>query len=153
MKTSLVIGALAALATGLAIGAQATLNTRISAEIGPLRTGLWMNLLGGALAGLILGVLSRAHFLPEGRLSNPAVLALLVAGGLGILVITGVAFSLAQTGVAAGLAAIFMGQMLAGLIVDTFGWGISAPIPLDPRRLLGLPVMALAIYLLLPRPN
>jgi transporter family-2 protein len=153
MKTTLLLGALAALATGMAIGSQATLNARISDSIGPFRTGLLMNLAGGLLAGVILMLVSRGQPFSEGRLSGSVVSMLFVAGGLGIVVITGVAFSLSQTGVTAGLAAIFLGQMLAGLIVDGRGWGLDEPIPLDPIRIIGLLLMSVAVYLLLPRPN
>jgi transporter family-2 protein len=76
---------------------------------------------------------------------------LLVSGTLGILVITGVSFSLQRTGVTAGLAAILMGQLLVGLIADSTGLGGVDPIPFEFRRVLGLGVMALAVYLLLPR--
>jgi uncharacterized membrane protein YdcZ (DUF606 family) len=76
---------------------------------------------------------------------------LIVAGTLGVAIIMGVSFSLARTGVAAGLAGLFMGQMLVGLIVDTVGWGSIKAVTLDSRRVIGLLVMALAVYLLLPK--
>ena len=109
-----------------------------------------MNLVGGLIAGLLI-VLFRNQEQLNGSIPNTVVPLLIIAGGLGIVIIMGVSFSLARTGVAAGLAGLFLGQMLVGLVVDTFGWGSIEVVPLDSRRVLGLLVMALAVFLLLPR--
>jgi uncharacterized membrane protein YdcZ (DUF606 family) len=53
--------------------------------------------------------------------------------------------------VAAGLAAVILGQFLFGVIADSFGLGGMQPIPLDLRRVIGLAVMALSVFLLLPK--
>ena len=150
MKNTLLIGIFAAIATGSAIGLQASLGSRIGAAITPFRTGLWMNLAGGLIAGLLI-VLFRNQEQLNGSIPNTVVPLLIIAGGLGLVIIMGVSFSLARTGVAAGLAGLFLGQMLVGLVVDTFGWGSIEVVPLDSRRVLGLLVMALAVFLLLPR--
>ena len=150
MKNTLLIGIFAAIATGSAIGLQASLGSRIGAVITPFRTGLWMNLAGGLIAGLLI-VLFRNQEQLNGSIPNTVVPLLIIAGGLGLVIIMGVSFSLARTGVAAGLAGLFLGQMLVGLVVDTFGWGSIEVVPLDSRRVLGLLVMALAVFLLLPR--
>lgn len=150
MKNTLLIGIVASIATGSAIGLQASLGSRIGAVITPLRTGLWMNLVGGLIAGLLI-VLFRNQEQIAGRIPSTVIPLLIVAGTLGVVIIMGVSFSLARTGVAAGLAGLFLGQMLVGLIVDTFGWGSIEPVPLDSRRVIGLLVMALAVYLLLPK--
>jgi len=150
MKNTLIIGVLAAVLTGSAIGLQASLGSRIGAVITPLRTGLWMNLVGGLIAGMLI-VLFRNQEQVSGSIPAIVIPLLLVAGLLGVSIVVGVSFSLARTGVAAGLAGLVLGQMLVGLVVDTFGWGSIQPVPLDGRRLLGLVVMALAVFLLLPK--
>jgi uncharacterized membrane protein YdcZ (DUF606 family) len=53
--------------------------------------------------------------------------------------------------VAAGVASMVMGQMIIGAIIDTTGISGADPIPLTLQRVAGLMVMAIAIYLLLPR--
>ena len=54
MKTTILFGVLAALATGVAIGTQSTISSRIGAVIGPFRTGMLVNFVGGIMAGLLL---------------------------------------------------------------------------------------------------
>ena len=150
MKQALLIGVFTAIVTGSAIGLQSSLGSRIGSAITPLRTGLWMNFVGGTIAGLLI-LLLRNQQQVGGRLPAAVGPMLVVAGALGVAIITGVSFSLARTGVAAGLAGLFLGQMLVGLIVDTLGWGSIQAVPLDWRRVLGLALMALAVYLMLPK--
>jgi bacterial/archaeal transporter family-2 protein len=151
VKTTLVIGALAALGTGLAIGAQSTLSSRLGSLIGNVRTGLLMNLAGGALAGLIVGVWGLRSGWEITQIPRPAWWMLITAGALGLAIITGVAFSLQRTGVAAGLAGLILGQLLISVIADTTGVGQVTPIPLTPQRVLGLVVMAAGVLLILPK--
>jgi len=151
VSSYLVIGVIGALLTGIAIGAQSTLSSRIGSLIGSFKTGVLMNLVGGALAGLVCVVL----VLINGKvyLKSPPIAWLLlgIAGALGILIITGVAFSLQRAGVAAGLATIILGQMAVSILADARGWGGAEPIPVTLPRILGLVLMAAGVYLLLPK--
>ncbi len=151
MKNPILIGAIVTLLTGMAIGIQATLNGLIGAEITPLRTGLWMNFVGGTIAGVILLLFVRGASGSSAAISPSILTMLVIAGALGIVVITGVSFSIARTGVAAALGGMFLGQLLIGMLVDTFGWGLSEAIPIDASRIFGLLLMAFGVYILLPR--
>jgi drug/metabolite transporter (DMT)-like permease len=51
MKSTILFGVLAALATGVAIGTQSTISSRIGAVIGPFRTGMLVNFVGGTWPG------------------------------------------------------------------------------------------------------
>jgi transporter family-2 protein len=151
LRGSQVLALLAAIGSGLLIGTQATLTNRIGELIGSMRAGLVINAAGGAVAVSILLVLATGQGIGGWGLSNRVLALTLIAGALGVLIIAGVAFSLQGTGVAAGVASLVMGQMIVGTIVDTIGIGGADPIPLSLQRVAGLAVMALAIYLLLPR--
>lgn len=151
MKSLISIGALGALATGVAIGVQSALVSRTGALIGNLRTGLMTNLIGGLIAGVLVLVLILSQGKGSMQLPAKAGMMLPIAGALGIMIITGVAFSLQRTGVAAGLAMIILGQLVVSVIVDTRGMGGVEPIPLTLQRVVGLLVMAVAVFLLLPR--
>jgi len=151
MGNVVVVGVLAALCTGVAIGAQSTLSSRSGLAIGPIRTGLLTNIVGGVAALLALGFTWLRPTTEESNLSAPVLAMLVTSGLLGLFIIMGVAFALQQTGVTAGLATIILGQLLVSTVVDASGWGGAVPIPFSLRRVFGLGVMALAVYLLLPR--
>ena len=152
MLTSYVLlGIVAALATGIAIGVQSTLTTRIGSLIGDFKTGVLMNAIGGLIAGLILMVLLIVKGKGFWQLPGTTLVMLIIGGAIGILIITGVSFSLQKAGVAAGLATLILGQMIVSVIADAKGWGGGAPIPITWPRILGLLVMAAGVYLLLPK--
>lgn len=151
LRTAIIAGALGALATGVAIGIQATLTSRAGGIIGNIRTGLLTNFLGGAVAGVVILILFLQRGSGNWNIPTTAVGMVAVSGLLGILIITGISFSLQRAGVAAGLATIILGQLIVSIIVDTRGVGAVEPIPLTIQRVGGLFVMAVAIYLLMPR--
>jgi bacterial/archaeal transporter family-2 protein len=150
LKTIL-IGVSTALLTGLAIGIQATLSSRTGAIIGSVRTGLLTNLLGGSIAGIIILIMVFKSGLGNWKIPGAALIMMSSAGLLGILIITGVSFSLQRVGVTAGLAIIILGQMILSVLIDTKGIGGVEPIPLSISRIVGLLLLGISIYLLLPK--
>lgn len=150
MKTVL-IGAIAALITGMAIGMQATLTSRAGSIIGSVKTGLMTNLIGGSIAGVIILILLISKGTAAWKIPATPLLLMTTAGLLGVLIVTGVSFSLQKAGITAGLATIIMGQMLLSIIIDTKGIGGVEPISLSFQRIAGLLLLGVSIFLLLPK--
>jgi uncharacterized membrane protein YdcZ (DUF606 family) len=145
-------GLAVALGSGLMIGIQATFFTLIGRAIGPARASLVLNVSGGILAGAILvaaiGIQGREQW---NNIPRDALVTATISVAMGMLIIMGISFSFQSMGVAAGVATLFLGQMLIGVIVDALGRAGREAIPLDPRRVLGLIIMAVAVALLAPR--
>lgn len=153
MRDLIIIGALTAIGTGIGIGIQTTALTRVGSMIDPIRGGLMTTLIGGV--GSLLIVLALILWQGSGVWQMPP-LALVLAGFVGItgiIILMGISFSYARIGVTAGVAGLIMGQLLISVVVDAFGWGVTTPIPLDVRRIVGLVAMAGAVWLLLPQSN
>ena len=148
MKEMTITGVTVALVSGLAIGIQATLFTLIGRSIGPVRASLVLNVTGGIVAGIIMLALLGIQGNRQWSVPHSTLALAVIAVTLGIFIVTGVALAFQRTGVAAGVATVFLGQMLIGTIVDALGLAGAQAIPLDPRRLLGLVVMTVAIVLL-----
>lgn len=151
MKNSILMGISGALITGMIISIQATLSSRGGSIIGPIRTGLITNIGSGLFALLILGITLVWRVLEWRNLPAPTIGMLIFSGGLGILVVIGVSFSLRYTGVTAGSAALIMGQLLISMVVDGLGWSGQEAIPVTWQRILGLLMMGVAVYLFLPK--
>jgi uncharacterized membrane protein YdcZ (DUF606 family) len=151
IKNTILMGGIAALVTGIAIGIQSFLSGRAGTMIGPVNTGFWTNFLGGTLAGILILILAKFVSPNIGVINKTAFIITFISGALGILIIMGISFSIARAGMAAGLAAVIFGQFLFGVIADTMGIAGLAPIPLDLRRVVGLIVMAISVILLLPK--
>ena len=157
----IILGILAALLTGTAIAMQSSLNGRVGAVIGPIRTGLAVNALGGSLALIVIAVLvllARGNVIPgpfsaarEAGKVGATFLMLLAAGFLGIIIISGISFAVQGVGVTAGLAAVILAQLVVGLVIDAVGGGSMDAIAIDLRRVAGIIAMAVGVYLLVPR--
>ena len=145
MREVTITGIAVALGSGLAIGIQATLFTLIGRAIGPVRASLVLNVTGGIIAGLImlgvLGIGGNKHW----TIPRPTMVFAVISVTLGIFIISGVTLAFQRTGVAAGIATVFMGQMLIGILVDAFGLAGTEAVPIDMRRILGLLIMTVAI--------
>jgi transporter family-2 protein len=151
MRLSIITGALVALLTGIAIAVQSTMTSRVGGIIGDIRTGILTNTLGGIAAGsLMLIWLLREG--PEVWKVPPVVIGVTALSGmLGVLIITGISFSLQRAGVAAGLASVILGQLVISFLVDSLGIGGVEPIPISATRILGILVSGFGVYLLLPK--
>jgi bacterial/archaeal transporter family-2 protein len=148
MQETTITGAAIALGSGLAIGIQATLFTLIGRSIGPMRASLVLNVTGGIVAAIVLLAVLGIQGNKSWHISRSTLVTAVIAVTLGLFIVTGVSLAFQRTGIAVGVATVFLGQMLIGIIVDALGWAGTEAIPLDLRRLLGLFVMAAAILLL-----
>lgn len=151
MKPIILIGVAVALVTGIAIGGQSTLTSRIALLLGPFRTGLLMNVIGGSIAGVIGLIYWYTQRDQAVEVTRSAFGMLFMAGMLGLFVITGVGFAFTRIGVTAGFATLILGQMLVSVVVDSLGLGGIEPIPINASRVLGLLVLGVSVYLLVPR--
>ena len=144
------VAVLVALLSGLAIAVQSTLTNWADRLVGALNTGLLVNFAGSAVSLVILAVLlGRAGGFPWAvvRASAPH---WALAGAMGVGIIAGIAFALPRVGVAAGLAGIILGQMIAAVLIDSSGWA-GQRIPLGAPRLVGVALLVAALWLILPR--
>lgn len=148
MKEVTFTGIAVALGSGLAIGIQATLFTLIGRAIGPVRASLILNVTGGIVAGLIILAVIGVKGGRQWHVPQSTLMLAVIAVTMGIFIVTGVSMAFQRTGAAVGIATVFLGQILIGIIVDALGLAGGEAVPLDLRRLLGLAIMAVAIILL-----
>lgn len=146
--TSLVI----ALFSGLAIGMQSSLISISGKNLGALLTSLLVNVFAGLGAGFLLAVI----YVQRGNIAFsaiqlPTLRAIIIAGLLGIGIISGIAYALPKIGVAAGLSMIITGQMIMGVLADTLGLAGGQPIPLNWSRIGGLILLALGTWAIVPK--
>ncbi len=147
-----VIAIFIAILSGLAIGVQSSFNSAAGKMTGAAITGLLVNFIGGmASALLLLIVFVRQRDIGFLNIQPNTWVVIVISGLLGIGIISGIAYALPKIGVAAGLSAIIAGQMVIALIVDTFGLTGAKPIPISISRLIGIVLLAIATWALLPK--
>ena len=151
LQTGTIIAVLVCMICGVAVGIQVTSNTIAGKALGSLPTGLFVNIMGGIISILIVLILLLTGRFIDFGLIKDNIGYLTVSGALGLCIITGIAFSMPRIGVAAGLAVIITGQMLIAAIVDSKGLGGVEQIPITPARILGLFLMLVGMWFLLPK--
>ena len=82
------------------------------------------------------------------HISQGTLIFAIIAVTIGLFIVTGITLAFQRIGIATGIATVFLGQMLIGIVVDALGLAGGQAIPLDLRRMLGLVVMAIAVVLL-----
>jgi bacterial/archaeal transporter family-2 protein len=128
---------------GLAIGLQAPLASIINQRLGILES-VFIILLGGLLAVLVLLLFNKGGNL--GQWQNVPWYAL-VAGVLGIVVISAQVYIIPSIGVAATITLIIAGQLLMATCIDHFGiFEIEAKV-LSWERISGLAIVMLGVWL------
>jgi len=148
MQQMTMTGIAVALGSGLAIGIQSTLFTLVGRSLGPVRASLVLNVTAGIIAGIVMLTALGIGGSKQWHISQGTLLFAVIAVTLGLFIVTGVTLAFQRVGIATGVAAVFLGQMLIGILVDALGLAGGQAMPLDLRRMLGLGVMTIAILLL-----
>ncbi|HEX8703496.1 MAG TPA: DMT family transporter [Myxococcaceae bacterium] len=128
---------------GVAVGIQAAVNGTLGKNIGVLEATLVSFIVG-------TGALTLATVL-FGRGNVSAALAVprwqLVGGLLGSFYVFSIVLGAPRLGVTSTIVAVITGQMLAGALIDHFGVIPGRHVPIDRYRVLGLVLMAGALFL------
>lgn len=130
--------------TGIGIPIMAALNAGLGGKIGsPVAAGFILFVVGAAVCGVVL-----VMTLPGSKISLAAAPPHLFLGG--VLVsgyILAVTYAAPRIGVGNAVFFVLLGQLVAAAVIDHFGLFGSVVTPIGARRILGLAVMALGVFL------
>ncbi len=131
---------------GVTISLQTTLASLMSTRIGILQSAFIVNIGGTLVSGLMLLLLGNSI-----RNLNQVPWYALCAGVLGVIIISITNFVIPNIGVGATLSLVIAGQLVAGMIIDRFGFFNTAVRAFDIYRLLGLVLITGGAWLILRR--
>ncbi len=139
-----IIMTLLALAGGLALAAQSSLNGRLGSLSGVLETAWLTFVLGAAISFLLFFFFEPAHEMtlftaPKWQL---------IGALFGVVYIIVSVFAVPRVGIAAATVAVITGQLSMSLLIDHFGWFGNTSIPLDAGRYLAMLLLAAALVLI-----
>ena len=132
------------LIAGIGIPIMAALNAGLGSRIGhPFAAVVILC----AVAFLIGVVLLAFMGLPD--LSNIKTIPpfYFIAGSLFVLYIASITFSAPKIGLANAVFFVLLGQLISAAIIDHFGLWDSIQSPITPKRIIGILVMAVGVYL------
>jgi bacterial/archaeal transporter family-2 protein len=122
---------------GATLGTQAAINAMVSRAFGSPVIAAAISFGTGALVLLVMALaVARVQGAVSGWRDLPA-WAFVSGGALGVVYLTTVIFLTPRIGVAPTMGFVIAGQLLAGLLIDSFGFFGLPSILLTPPRLLG----------------
>lgn len=145
MTNLLILSVVVGLLGGIAIGIQNPLAGHMGQRVGVLEAAFIVHLGGAILAGMALalaggGGLGRWREVPWYSLS---------AGGLGVVVVCAVSYTIPRIGIAATVALVVAAQLIVGALLDHVGFlGFDLRL-LDPVRLVGMTLLLAGVWLVL----
>jgi transporter family-2 protein len=139
--------ALIALAAGIALPAQAGVNTQLRTLLGtPLRAAFVSFAIGTALLAIVV-VLTRGPW-PAAHTLAKAPWWVWAGGAIGAFYVAATVIVVPRLGSAYAFGLIVAGQMAASIAIDRFGLFGVAPTALSPARIAGAALVAGGVFLL-----
>lgn len=149
MKRSTVLALAVGVLAGFGFASITAIEGGMARVVGALNASLVENLMAGVLSFVIL-----IAFLAAGRITpnmfRPVVLPATLGGGLVIVSVAAVAWTISRVGVAAANMAMLFGQITLATFIDTTGFGGFEAIPLTLPRVAGLLLMGCGLLLVMP---
>lgn len=129
---------------GIAVAVQASLAGILSERLGLLENAVVVFGTGTLTASVLL-LLNGG-----GRLRELSAVPWYVylAGPMGIVIISSLGLAIPKIGVGATLTLVVTSQLFTGVILDHYGW-LTAPQPLDLKRLAGMGLLLLGTWIVL----
>jgi bacterial/archaeal transporter family-2 protein len=141
------IGVLLGIAGGMAVGTQAAVNAALGRSIGILETAFISFLVGATILGVMVATAGRGNLAAV----TSAPWWQLLGGVLGGFYVFVMVTNVPRMGVAPTITMIIVGQMLAGLLIDHFGWFGVAHSPVTLPRVGAVALMGCALALFFRR--
>ena len=136
-------------AGGFLLALQPPINAALRSRVGVFESALISFLVGTIVLVAIVAVKREGNLLAV-RGTPPW---MLTGGLIGAIFVTVTLLAAPRLGVTGLVVATLAGQVIAGLLIDTFGWFGIEPKPLEPRRLIGLALVGVAVYLMNSKSN
>ncbi|MFQ5530080.1 MAG: DMT family transporter [Gemmatimonadota bacterium] len=128
---------------GLAIALQSPLASMMSERIGSLESAFVVHLGGALIASVPLLVMGGGQ-LSKWREVPPYAL---FAGGFGLVLIAAISYTIPRIGLASTVAPLIAAQLIAGALIDHFGWlGLEIRL-LNFERGLGIVLLFVGVWL------
>jgi len=150
MQQRLNLGVIIGAISGGIFGVVTSIEGTVARSVGPINASLIEHVFAACIAiPAVIILFMRGSLTWEntrGILPQSA-----LAGVLVLVAVAGFAYAMTRVGVAAGNMALIFGQIAIVVLIDTIGVGGYDKVPLTLPRVAGLSLMAVGVYLVLPR--
>ncbi|MBO8163283.1 MAG: DMT family transporter [Brevibacillus sp.] len=134
---------LLSLLAGIGVAAQAGINGALGKKVGTIEASVVSFSIGTLCLMLLVIFFGKGNLLST--LTQPK--WMLLGGVLGAIYVFVMVLSVPKIGVASTLVAVIAGQIIASTVIDHFGLIGGRQIPVDWQRMLGILLLAAALFL------
>ena len=140
-----IIGVIIGLTGGVAVGIQSPLSGVMSEKVGGATSSFIIHLSGLIVSGLLL--LARGGE----KIENWKILPwyMFGLGSLGVVLYLTLSYTIPKMGATSAVTLIIVGQLIMGLLLDSFGWFGLATRPIEITRMFGVVLLLGGSYLMI----
>ncbi|WP_416435112.1 DMT family transporter [Priestia megaterium] len=133
-----------ALASGIVLSLEGAVYGELGKTVGELESSFY-NFFAGSIIYILL-----VTFFGKGNVTNAFKTPkwYLLGGLFAVIYLTILVFSIPSVGVGISMIAVVVGQMLASMIIEHFGWLGSKKVSISKKRILSLLFMLVALFLI-----
>lgn len=132
-----------ALIGGIALSMEGAIGSELGGTIGELESSFYIFAIGSVLFGLILLFFGQGSLLKMSEVPRWQ----LLGGFFGITYLTIIFISVPYIGVGTAMLAVIIGQMIASIVIEHFGWLGSKRFRINKERILSILCMIIALVL------
>ena len=132
-----------ALFAGIALSFEGAIYGELGKTIGKLETSFYNFFMGAIILGLLW------LFFGKGKISNAieAPKWTLLGGALGVVYLTAIVISVPYVGVGITMVAVIIGQLIASMVIEHYGWLGSKKAKINKEKILAVISMVIALIL------
>jgi len=140
-----IIGVIIGLTGGVAVGIQSPLSGVMSEKVGGAASSFIIHLSGLIVSGLLL--VGRGGE----KIENWKILPwyMFGLGSLGVVLYLTLSYTIPKMGATSAVTLIIVGQLIMGLLLDSFGWFGLATRPIEITRMFGVVLLLGGSYLMI----
>jgi len=128
---------------GIGVGIQSPMGGVMSGRVGPAASSLIVHV-SGAILSLALLLARRGENIGDWRALPPYMFLL---GVFGVLIMLTLSHTLPRLGAGSAITLVILGQLIAGMVIDHFGF-FSAARPIDLTRVIAAVLLGIGGYLM-----
>lgn len=129
---------------GIAVGIQSPIATAIGRRVGPAASSMVVH-----ASGLVFSIITLLMYRGENIQNWRAISWWMYGTGImGVILYLGINHTIPRIGATSALTLIIIGQLIAGVLIDQFGWFGVELRSLDPARIIGILLLICGGYLI-----
>ncbi|WP_411342974.1 DMT family transporter [Paenibacillus sp. WLX1005] len=130
------------LLAGIGLSIQSAVNGTLGRQIGTIESAFFTFFTGAIVLTIVVNFFGQGNMLNLHEVPRWQLLCAI----FGVIYLSLMVLAVPKIGVTAAVISVIVGQLVASMAIDQFGWFESAVVPFGWKRLIGVVLMLIALY-------